>query len=381
MRREGPGLRVQLSSFDHPAGCRLEALLASHPFTHAVDLVLPVRHFKQLPSLRPAKPRSPRPHAPQLCTVEASCALQPRDSPFYYAAPLALAQLLEPGFAGDGLLALSCGPLDGCDALALTPDGDLHLSLTGESFARLGAAGRRAGGSPGACARRQPPPRFACRVPLRPGSAAHERLVRCAAAAPAPLPCLLARCDADGCSAPLALPGARRLPLELRSRLLAAQLPPLERAFGGDAARASAAAGDSALLASLAEWLGGLALGAVGRETGVGGAAAAGGWEWGACGAAEAWPAGPDAWLQHHRWRGLLAPAHAAAAVATARRAVARLGAPWAAVCLAGFRDAAVAWLPLASGAPPPPRAASGANDLMVLILPKERYLVMTLCD
>ena len=380
---------------------------------------------------------------PQLGTVDAATALQPRGAPYFLAATLALPQLADPAFvaaylprregaetdcavdSSECFCALTAAtPLDRADAAAVTPDGahclslrsaalrralrpprrvwragTLHLSLCAESYARLGVPGRKAAATRGGKLA-STPPRYAASLRLNganfaPGRRHYERVTQCMRECAAPLRFLVAR-TVDGCSADVAFPpaaAASRHPLRPASRRVTRlTLPPLASAFGGDADAAAAAASDAALLHALHDWLGAVATGAAGevgadaalwRHTPADATGAdgdddvadddAGGWPLGA-----PWAGTRDGWAQTHRWQGLLAPAHVAHAVATARRAVASGAAPWAAVSAWGFRDSPVAWLPPPGGEEPPPRGA-GANDACLLLLPKDRWLLLTI--
>ena len=260
----------------------------------------------------------------------------------------------------------------------------------------LGVTGHASDSPHGCCARRRPPPRFTCSLPLlsknlRPGAQRRERVAQCfASLSAAPLRYLLSAVDPEGCSLEPLLPesvsaAAVRHPMQPSSRHISAALPPLERAFGGDAASASQAAGDEPLLGTLCEWLGGLALGVVGQAQPDGGMSwgaqpgtrAEGewgpgwGWEEVSAAACPGWPSDqPSGWLQAHRWRGLIAPDQVLSAVRSAQRAVASLGAPWAALSVSGFPDAAGSSLTT-----PAAREGGGADAYVLLILPKERYL------
>ena len=275
------------------------------------------------------------------------------------------------------------------------------MSLCAESYARLGVPGRKAAAAGGGRLRAAPP-RYAAALRLRganfaPGRRYYERVTQCMRECAAPLRFLLAR-TVDGCSADVAFPPsaapARHSLRAASRRITRLTLPPLAEAFGGDADAAAAAASDTELLAALHEWLGAVAAGAAGElaadaapwrhapaadaegDEGDGGAGEdAGGWPLGA-----PWAGARNGWAQAHRWQGLLAPAHVAHAVATARRAVATGAAPWAAVSAWGFRDSPVAWLPApgGEGEGPPPRGA-GANDCCLLLLPKDRWLLITI--
>jgi hypothetical protein len=105
--------------------------------------------------------------------------LQPTGAPYYFVATLSLSQLMaaegdalrrEDGGGGGKTygLSLSASPLEQGDALALTPDGALHLSLTRDTFVRLGVAGQAATPPRGACARRRAEARYCCRLPPAP---------------------------------------------------------------------------------------------------------------------------------------------------------------------------------------------------------------------
>ena len=277
------------------------------------------------------------------------------------------------------------------------------MALCAESYARLGVPGRKAAAARGGRLR-SAPPRYAASLRLNganfaPGRRHYERVTQCLRECAAPLRFLVARTVA-GCSADVAFPpvaAASRHPLRPASRRVTRlTLPPLAEAFGGDADAAAAAASDGTLLHALHEWLGAVAAGAAGElaadaalwrhaPADTMGAAGgddgeddmadddAGGWPLGA-----PWAGARNGWAQAHRWQGLLAPAHVAHAVATARRAVASGAAPWAAVSAWGFRDSPVAWLPPPGGEEPPPRGA-GANDACLLLLPKDRWLLLTI--
>jgi hypothetical protein len=175
----------------------------------------------------------------------------------------------------------------------------------------------------------------------------------------------------DGTCAPLSLPSSLATSehqLARSSRHVArCALPPLERAFGGDALSASRAAGDASLLRSIAHWLGCLAVGAVGGG---------GRCEWDC----EEWPSEQaSGWGESHRWSGLLAPEQVASAVRCARRDVASGRAPWAALSLWGFPDSPVAWLPPPGASPPQERGGAAASDVLLLLLPQERWLLISL--
>jgi len=275
--------------------------------------------------------------------------------------------------------------------------GTLHLSLCAESYARLGVAGRRAAPARGGRLRSSPA-RYGCALRLNganfaPGRRHYERVTQCLRDCAAPLRFLVARTVA-GCSADVAFPpaaAAQHHPLRPASRRVTRlTLPPLTEAFGGDADAAAAAAGDTALLSALHDWLGAVAAGAAGqratdaapwRHTPADVADDAdeaaddpGGWSLGA-----PWAGARNGWAEAHRWQGLLAPAHVAHAVAVARRAVASGAAPWAAVTAWGFRDAPVAWLPPPGGDAELLPRGPGANDACLLLLPKDRWLLLTI--
>jgi len=280
-------------------------------------------------------------------------------------------------------------------ALSWRRAGTLHLSLSAESYSRLGVAGRACAPARGGRLA-STPPRYAAALRLAgpsfaPGRRHYERVTQCLRDCAAPLRFLLSRTVA-GCSADVAFPPsaqAARHPLRPASRRLTRlTLPPLAAAFGGDAQAAAAAAGDAPLLAALHDWLGAVAAGVAGeaaadaapwRHTPAAAdvaeeeaqEAAAGGWPLG-----EPWAGQRNGWAEAHRWRGLLAPAHVASAVAAARALVAAGGAPWAALTLWGFADSPVAWL--GDGGEAAPRGA-GANDACLLLLPKDRWLLLTI--
>ncbi len=297
--------------------------------------------------------------------------------------------------------------------------GTLHLSLTRETYQQLGVPGapapvargaplagtaalRRAGRSErGAAERADGPPRYGAALHLtrdsfQPGRRHYERVTQCFRERAAPLRMLLAR-TLRGCSAELAFPPAaqaqRHAMRPATRRIARLTLPPLAAAFGGDAASAAAAASDAPLLSALHEWLGAVAAGAAGAAQADAVAwrhdDARGGGEGGEGGRYEwplregRWAGEPGGWAEAHRWQGLLTPAHVAHAAAAARAAVAARRAPWAAVSVWGFRDAPVAWLPPhppGGAAPPPPQPrVAGANDFALLLLPQDRWLLLTM--
>ena len=289
----------------------------------------------------------------------------------------------------------SVGALNAHPPAASCLPGVLHLSLRDVAYQRLGIQGT-------ACA----PPRsgsklegrYSCRVALtsprfRPGTPAYDRIQQClrdhAAGA---THMLVAATDADGCSAAIDFPPsacAQRTAMQPQTWTVTnVCLPPLDAVLGGDDVAAAAAAASPALVRFVTAWLGGIVTGAVGHVTpgaGIGrsqaggGEAASGGepphvmFDWDASAAGKNWPqAHSAAWLQRHRWDGLLTPGHVSHAVRTVREAVASRGAPWAAVVVTGFRDSPVAW---DSGKP----RRVGDDIYMVVVLPKDRWWLLNM--
>ena len=275
---------------------------------------------------------------------------------------------------------------------APAPAGTLHLSLTQETYQQLGVPGRAGPRARGPAAA-QGAPRYSADLRLlarsfQPGQPRYERVARCLTERwPQPLRLLVACCGAgDGGSQSVAFPAsarAARHPLTARTRTLTRlALPPLERAFGGHPGAALDAASDVALLSSLADWVGALALGATGDvhqgdmpARGRAGAALADGAD-GAPGACwddceSAWPAQPGGWAQAHKWTGLLTPEQLRSAVGVARGVVASGRAPWAALLVCGFRDSPVAWLPQNQ------TRLAGDHLLILFVLPHQRWLLL----
>jgi hypothetical protein len=266
----------------------------------------------------------------------------------------------------------------------------LHLSLRDVAYQRLGIQGT-ACAAPRSGSKLEG--RYTCRVALtsprfRPGIASYDRIQQCVRDhAGGATHMLVAATDRDGCSAAMDFPpsaGAERKAMQPRTWTVTnVSLPPLDAVFGGDDVAVAAAASSPALVRFVTTWLGAVVTGAIGEVTpgaGVGrpqaGAAASTGrqlhatfdWDAHATGAGQP-RAHSAAWLQRHRWDGLLTPSHVSHAVRTLREAVATRGAPWAAVVVTGFRDSPVAW-----GSQP---RRAGDDVYMVVALPKDRWWLL----
>ena len=269
----------------------------------------------------------------------------------------------------------------------------LHLSLRDVAYQRLGIQGT-ACAAPRSGSKLEG--RHSCRLALtsprfRPGIAAYDRIQECVRDhACGATQMLVAATDKDGCSAAIDFPPsacAERKAMHPRTWTVTnASLPPLDAVLGGDDVAAAAAASRPALVHFVTTWLGGVVTGAIGDVTpgaGLGRPTAGGGapasttgsslhptFDWDAHASGTGLPkAHSAAWLQRHRWDGLLTPSHVSHAVRTVREAVASRGAPWAAVVVTGFRDSPVAW-----GSKP---RRAGDDLYMVVVLPKDRWWLL----
>lgn len=138
--RQGPRLRVQLSSFEHPKS-QLQALINSHPVCSAVQLLHPSA------SSAPVDLEGLQPSGFLLCRTRLGdlvadvAPLQRRSPP----AP-------DGGSPRKGLelTALALGPsMYTHGGAAITPDGALHLTLGRAMHERLGLPGRSNPAQPG----------------------------------------------------------------------------------------------------------------------------------------------------------------------------------------------------------------------------------------
>ena len=239
--------------------------------------------------------------------------------------------------------------------------------------------------------------RYGCVVKLtskrfRPGVPCYDRIQQCVRDfAPCAVKMLVSVTDAQGCSCDIALPpsaGCQRLVMQPQTwTVTQMSLPPLDAVLGGEGDAATAAAASPSVVHFVADWLGAVINGVIGHATrgaGLGRPQPRGGgsavqlpraFDWDAVvGHAEGPKAHSAAWLQRHRWAGLLTPSHVCRAVACARDAVQLRGAPWAAVVVTGFTNSPVAWQH-GSGSERPRRA--GDDVYMVIVLPKERWWLL----
>ena len=324
------GLRAKASAFEHPKAPHLEVLRARH-FTAALQVVFPAASgaletdsalTDVSGALRDAS--------------GASMSGTNGDARGFYVAHMALADLLDEGFLathvkadGARLHALSAdGRIDRDDVAAVTPNGQMHLSLTPRAYRRLGVSGLKS--DDGTLKRR-------CVVNLAkktfaPGGAFCDRLVEtarrlratdCALAAKRPY--LVRRSHGtshDGASENVVFPegcevSERRASLASTrvSRERATPLVPASFVFGKEPRNVEA---EQETLSDFHEWLGEVSS----AETAEVQDAAAG-----------------TSRVERHRWEGFFLPDDVIAALAFCRRVVAGGAKPWAALTTWGFPD------------------------------------------
>jgi len=368
---------LRTSPWDHPASALAAGFVEARPLLRAVHLLVPVEAGDD--ALTPAP--TPLPPPPPYAAVDAT-----------------LADLVTPAFAawasadspGATGLALA-GALDGGGALALSPGAVLSIALPGDDWRRLGLNGVKDPDGEGACvgwwwkregarafragplhpllhpphltsssdcymihlhltskrAGRDPAPLLAARATL-------------ARAAPARVPlAFLPPGWVGGGGALPPLEGAAEMAPETGAvRLVAASSPDFVAAFGCGPADADPAAPspiDADDVRDALEWLGAAAAGLEGALAGRD---------------------DPPTCVDRFSATGLVSPAHATAALAAARSAVAG-GAPWAGVVGVPFSDAPLA---PAAGRGRPPAAGAAADRAAawcVVALPGDAYALL----
>tara|TARA_B100000767_G_C19679225_1_gene498800 strand:- start:56 stop:1159 length:1104 start_codon:yes stop_codon:yes gene_type:complete len=138
------GLRAKASAFGHPKAPHSDVLRERH-FTSAMQIVLPKSSDSD------ARAGLSDVSGVLGCTPETSTSGSSERTARFYLADLSLGDLLEQGFLGTHvrgnesktkLYALNAdGSIDVDDILAITPSGQLHVSLTERAYRRLGVSG------------------------------------------------------------------------------------------------------------------------------------------------------------------------------------------------------------------------------------------------
>ena len=327
------GLRAKASAFEHPKAPHLEVLRARH-FTAAMQVVFPAASGALETGAALTDVSGALRDA-----CGASTSGTDGGARGFYVAHMALADLLDEGFLathvkadGARLHALSAdGRIDRDDVAAVTPNGQMHLSLTPRAYRRLGVSGLKS--DDGTLKRR-------CAVNLAkktfaPGGAFRDRLVEtarglrgtdCALAAKRPYLVTKShgtRISCGGAASERVVFPEGCAVSERRASLASTRLareratPPAPASFVFGKAPRDAEA-EQETLSDFHEWLGEVSC----AETAEARGAAAG-----------------TSRVERHRWEGFFVPDDVIAALAFCRRVVAGGAKPWAALTAWGFPD------------------------------------------
>eukprot|EP00850_Spirogloea_muscicola_P015090 SM000113S24046 [mRNA] locus=s113:164681:168907:+ [translate_table: standard] len=351
-----PRLVARASSFGHPDS-RLEALVAGHALNSAAELLLP---FPAAASARAFR------------DVDAMLARLLQPACFYYRVRAPLGALLvddfrakyfKPSGVGEFLAVSSATAIDGTDAVAITPDGKVHLAVTKDTYQQLGLTGKSSELDPGQSSlqvqeclkERTGPLSFLCTFFSGEGSAAVE-FSEAASAIRAEVTCsqellqqVLLPPAGAGNSAVSAAAGDR-------------DGAAAEEAFISRGWDQGACPLDAEFLSALFEWLGAAACRILGQEPL--------GYEWSAPWRGEA----KEGDAEVVRWDGLIASGQVMKVIYHARSLVKQGLVPWAAITVWGFADSPVSWMGAEHG-----YMCGGENDYSVVVFPEDRYIIFRL--
>eukprot|EP00850_Spirogloea_muscicola_P011669 SM000073S21445 [mRNA] locus=s73:351468:355557:+ [translate_table: standard] len=373
-----PRLVARASSFGHPDS-RLEALVAGHALNSAAELLLP---FPAATSVRAFR------------DVEAMLASLLQPACFYYRVRAPLGALLVDDFRAKyfklpgGFVAISSATaIDGTDAVAITPDGKVHLAVTKDTYQQLGLTGKNSELDPGQrysilcgppdvyeCLKeRTGPLSFLCTFFSDGGSAAME-FPEAASADQAEVICsreLLQQVPLPPVGA-----GNSAVPAAAGDRdgagVAAAEEASVPRGWGQGACPL-----DAEFLSALFEWLGAAACRILGGQFASGhlGSYCCArqeplGYEWSAPWRGEA----TEGDAEVVRWDGFIASGQVMKVIHHARFLVKQGSVPWAAITVWGFADSPVSWMGAEHG-----YMCGGENDYSVVVFPEDRYIVFSL--
>lgn len=322
------GLRAKASAFEHPKAPHLDVLRARH-FTAAMQMVFPA------PSGAPETGAALTDVSGALRDAcGASTSGTDGGARGFYVAHMALADLLDEGFLathvkadGARLHALSAdGRIDRDDVAAVTPNGQMHLSLTPRAYRRLGVSGLK---SDDGTLKRRSAVNLAKKT-FAPGGAFRDRLVEvarglratdCALAAKRPYLVTKSHRTSGGVERVVFPEGCafseRRASLASTTvaRERATPLAPASFVFGKEPRDAQA---EQETLSDFHEWLGEVSCAETAEVRGT---------------------AAGTSRVERHRWEGFFVPDDVIAALAFCRRVVAVGAQPWAALTAWGFPD------------------------------------------
>eukprot|EP00850_Spirogloea_muscicola_P009083 SM000050S17008 [mRNA] locus=s50:364731:368756:- [translate_table: standard] len=352
-----PRLVARASSFGHP-GSRLEALVAGHALNSAAELLLP---FPAAASARAFR------------DVEGMLAPLLQPECFYYRVRAPLGALLVDDFRakyfkppGEFVAISSATAIDGTDAVAITPDGKVHLAVTRDTYQQLGLTD--------ICI-------DTAASSFVPGRKLYNRVHECLKERTGPLSFLCTFFSDGGSTAVEFSEAANAVRAEVtcsRELLQQVPLPPVgagnlavpAAAEDRDGAAAEDAVGprgwdrgacplDAEFLSALFEWLGAAACRILGQEPL--------GYEWSAPWRGEA----TEGDAEVVRWDGPIASGQVMKVICHARLLVKQGSVPWAAITVWGFADSPVSWMGAEHG-----YMCGGENDYSIVIFPEDRYII-----